>query len=70
LDQTLASTNLAQLSAQAGPVIQQAQSGGKEIVDYAFWKGVLFVAITCVMVGLAVFLSRVLRLRRTHKAHE
>jgi hypothetical protein len=43
LDQTLDSTNLAQLSAQVGPAVQQAQSGGKEIVDYAFWKGILLV---------------------------
>jgi hypothetical protein len=45
LDQTLGSTNLAKLSAQFGPVVQQAQTGGKEIVDYAFWKGILLVAI-------------------------
>jgi hypothetical protein len=37
-----------QLSAQVGPVVQQAQAGGKEIVDYAFWKGILFVAIVLV----------------------
>ena len=45
LDQTLGSTNLSQLSAQVGPVVQQAQAGGKEIVDYAFWKGILLVAV-------------------------
>jgi len=45
LDQTLGSTNLAKLSAQLGPVVQQAQTGGKEIVDYAFWKGILLVVI-------------------------
>jgi hypothetical protein len=45
LDQTLGSTNLAKLSAQIGPVVQQAQTGGKEIVDYAFWKSILLVAI-------------------------
>ncbi len=36
LDRTLGSTNLAQLSAQADPVVRQAQAGGREIVDYAF----------------------------------
>jgi hypothetical protein len=45
LNQTLDSTNLARLSAQVGPVVQQAQIGGKEVVDYAFWKGVLLVVI-------------------------
>ena len=40
LDRTIGSTNLLQLSAQVGPVVQQARSGGKEIVDYAFWKGI------------------------------
>ena len=37
-----------QLSAQVGPVVQQAQAGGQELVDYAFWKGILFVAIVLV----------------------
>jgi hypothetical protein len=45
LDQTLGSTNLAQLSARVAPAVQQAQAGGKEIVDYAFWKGILLVVI-------------------------
>ena len=45
LDQTLGSTNLAKLSAQVGPVVQQAQTGGREIVDYAFWKGILLVVV-------------------------
>ncbi len=45
LNQTLGSTNLSQLSAQVGPVVQQAQAGGKELVNYAFWKALLLVAI-------------------------
>jgi hypothetical protein len=48
LDQTLGSTNLAKLSAQLGPAVQQAQTGGKDIVDYAFWKGILLIAIVLV----------------------
>ena len=48
LDRTLGSTNLLQLSAQVGPVLQQARTGGKEIVDYAFWKGILLIAIALV----------------------
>ena len=57
LDQTIGSTNLAQLSAQVGPVVQQAQTGGKEIVDYAFWKGILLVAIALVAALIYRFLS-------------
>jgi hypothetical protein len=45
LDQTLASTNLAKLSAQVGPVVQQAETSGRALVDYAFWKGALLVGI-------------------------
>ena len=45
LDRTLGSTNLLQLTAQAAPVVQSAKAGGKEIVDYAFWKGVLLVGV-------------------------
>lgn len=45
-NQTLGSTNLTQLAAQVSPVIQQAQTGGKEVVDYAFGKGLLLVALT------------------------
>jgi type IV secretory pathway TrbL component len=37
-DQTIASTNLTQLSTRA-------ESGGKQVVDYAFWRAVLFVVI-------------------------
>jgi hypothetical protein len=45
-DQTIGSTNLMQLSAQA-------QNDGKQIVDYAFWKAVLFVVV--VLVALLVY---------------
>lgn len=56
LDRTIGSTNLAQLSAQVGPVIQQAQTGGREIVDYAFWKGMLLVAVVLVSALIYRFL--------------
>jgi len=56
LDQTLGSTNLAKLTAQFGPVVQQAQSSGKEIVDYAFWKGVLLVVVMLVAALIYHFL--------------
>ena len=48
LDQTLGDTNLARLSAQVAPVVQQARTGGKEIVDHAFWKGILAISIALV----------------------
>jgi hypothetical protein len=49
LDQTLGDTNVARLSAQVAPVVQQAQAGGKELVDYAFWKGILAMSIALVL---------------------
>jgi len=45
LDQIVDSTNLASLAAKVSPVVQQAQTGGKEIVDYAFYRGILLVAL-------------------------
>ena len=45
IDRTLGSTNLLQLSAQAAPVVESAKASGKEVVDYAFWKGVLLVGV-------------------------
>jgi hypothetical protein len=57
VDQTLGSPNLARLSAQVGPVVQQAQASGKEIVDYAFGRAVLLVAIVLVAALLYRFLS-------------
>lgn len=56
LDRTIGSLNLAQFSAQVGPVVQQAQAGGKEVVDYAFWKGILLVVIVLVAALIYRFL--------------
>jgi hypothetical protein len=61
LNQTLDSTNLAKLSTQVAPAVQQAQTGGKEIVDYAFWKGILLVVI----VLIAALIYRFLAVRMT-----
>jgi hypothetical protein len=58
-DQTLGSTNLARLTAQVVPVVQQAQTSGKEVVDYAFWKGILLVVILL----LAALIYRFLAIR-------
>jgi hypothetical protein len=57
LDQTIGSTNLAQLSAQVGPVMQQARSGGRGIVAYAFWNGILLVVIALVAALIFRFLT-------------
>jgi hypothetical protein len=57
LDQTLDSTNLSKLAAQVGPVVQQAQTGGKGVVDYAFWKGILLAAIALVAALIYRFIS-------------
>lgn len=57
LDQTIGSNNLARLSAQVGPVVQQAQTGGKEIVDYAFWKGILLVVVALAAALIYRFLT-------------
>lgn len=43
LDQTLGSTNVTRLSAEFSPVVQQAQTSSKEIVDYAFWRGLVLI---------------------------
>jgi len=59
LDRTIGSTNLLQLSAQAGPVVQQAQSSGRNVVDYAFWKAIWLVVIAL----LAALVYRFLNLR-------
>jgi hypothetical protein len=57
LDQTLGDTNLARLSAQVSPVVQQAQTSGKGIVDYAFWKGILAIGIALVAALIYRFLG-------------
>ena len=61
LDQTLADTNLARLSAQVAPVVQQAQVGGKGIIDYAFWKGIMAMGLALVFALIYRFLGPRLR---------
>ena len=68
LDRTMSSSNLAQFSAQVDPVVQQAQAGGKEVVDYAFWKGILLVVIVLVAALIYRFLvTRLLLLRKNQE---
>jgi hypothetical protein len=67
-DQTVASTNLLQLSAQIGPAVQQAQSSGKQIVDYAFRKALVLLAIVLGGALLYRFVSARLTLAGRSKA--
>jgi len=58
LDQTLGSTNLTRLAAQVQPVVQQAETVSKDVVDYAFRKGVLLLLLA-LAAGLTYrFISR------------
>jgi hypothetical protein len=57
LDQIVDSTNLASLAAKVSPVVQQAQTGGKEIVDYAFYRGILLVALALAAALIYRFLA-------------
>jgi hypothetical protein len=57
LDQTIAATNISRLTTQLTPAVQQASAGGKEVVDYAFWKAVLFLAIVLVAALIYRFVS-------------
>jgi len=54
LDHTLATADLAKLSSQVTPLVQRAETGGKEVVDYAFWKG-------CVLIGLVLLAALIYR---------
>lgn len=47
-DQTVGSTNLAALTDRIGSVVAQAELRGKDVVDYAFWRGVLLVGFVFV----------------------
>lgn len=59
-DRPIASTNLARVSSQFGALTQQAQSSGKEVMDYAFRKAVVLVLICCGAVFTTALLYRVL----------
>lgn len=62
-DQTMGSTNLARLSTEAAPVIQSAQSAGKDVVDYAFRRLIWLIVIGCACVLLTVWAARMGRAR-------
>ena len=55
-EQALGANSRTQLVSQISPMVQQAQTSGRELVDYAFQKALLFVAV----VLLAALLYRLL----------
>ena len=65
VDQSLASPNLTKLTAQVSPVVQEAKMSGKEVVDYAFVRGLLLVAAVLVAALLYRYLSPRLAAPRT-----
>jgi hypothetical protein len=65
-DQTLGSTNLTRLSTQVGPAVQRVETSGRQIVDYAFRKGLLLVSLVLAAIALYRFFgSRGSRLQDT-----
>jgi hypothetical protein len=62
-DRTLGSTNLSQFAAQAGPVVEQAELRGRALVDYAFRKALLLVAVSCCVALVTALAYRVVARR-------
>jgi hypothetical protein len=57
LDRSIDSTNISRLTAQVTPAVQQAQAGGKDVVDYAFWKAMQFLVVAFLAALVYRFLS-------------
>ncbi len=57
LDHTLSTADLARLTAQVTPVVQRAEAGGKQVVDYVFWKGCLLVGVVLLAALIYRFLA-------------
>ena len=57
VEETTGSNNLSRISTQLTPVVQQAQTSGKEIVDYAFWRAILLVVFALVAAVIYRLLS-------------
>jgi len=65
VDQTLGSTNLTGLPARVAPVVEQARTGGHDLVNYTFRQAVLLVAITCALVVTSALIFQRLRRRQS-----
>jgi hypothetical protein len=66
LNQTVSPANLSNLSANVSPVVQQAQAGGRDVVNYAFSRAILLVVIVLLAALLYRYLS--LKLAASRKA--
>jgi ABC-type uncharacterized transport system permease subunit len=66
LNQTVSPGNLSNLSANVAPVVQQAQAGGRDVVNYAFSRAILLVVIVLLAALLYRYLS--LKLAASRKA--
>jgi hypothetical protein len=60
LDGLASSPHLAQVSSQFSVLTQQAQTSGREVVDYAFYRALLLVLLGCGAVLTTVLAYRVL----------
>lgn len=67
LDGLAGSPHLAQVSAQFNVLTQQAQTSGREVVDYAFHKALLLILFGCGAVLATVLISRVLSARLSRR---
>ena len=63
LDGLAGSPHLAQVSSQFGVLTQQVQAGGREVVDYAFQRGLLLVILCCGVVLTTALVYRILTVR-------
>jgi hypothetical protein len=62
LDQTLASTNLDALVSHVEPVMEGAESSGRDLVDHLFQRLLLLLVIACALfLGTALLYNRVVR---------
>lgn len=64
LDKTLSSADLTRLASQVSPVMEQAQTGGRDLVDHSFRMAMLLVTFTCVLIFATVLAVRQTRARR------
>jgi hypothetical protein len=60
LDRTLATATSDEVAAKVDAASQTAVARGRDIVDHAFWRGLLFVALCCLMVLGSVLAFRFL----------
>jgi hypothetical protein len=67
LDGLAGSPRLAQVSAQFSVLTQQAQTSGREVVDYAFYRALLLIVLGCGAVLATALIYRVLGARLSRR---